>query len=87
MLIEKAAAQKTSKGGVLLPESALSKLNEGRVVAVGPGGRASDGSVIPPAVKEGDDVLLPEYGGSKIEVDGKEMYLYRDDDLLGVIEK
>lgn len=86
VLIEKAAAQKTSKGGVLLPESALSKLNEGRVVAVGPGGRATDGTVIPLSVKEGDNVLLPEYGGSKVTVDGKEMYLYRDDDLLGVIK-
>lgn len=61
-------------------------MNEGIVVAVGPGGRASDGTVIPVAVKEGDEVLLPEYGGSKVTVDGKEMYLFRDDDLLGVIQ-
>ena len=54
---------------------------------MGPGARASDGSLIPPSVKEGDDVLLPEYGGSKVTVDGKDMFLYRDDDLLGVIEK
>lgn len=87
VLVEKSAAQKTSAGGVLLPESALSKLNEGKVVAVGPGGRATDGTVIPLAVKAGDDVLLPEYGGSKVTVDGKELYLYRDDDLLGVIQK
>lgn len=87
VLVEKIEAQKTSAGGVLLPESALSKLNEGKVVAVGPGGRATDGSTIPLSVKTGDDVLLPEYGGSKVTVDGKELYLYRDDDLLGVIEK
>lgn len=85
VLIEKAVAQKTSAGGVLLPESAVSKLNEGRVIAVGPGARASDGSTIAPSVKEGDNVLLPEYGGSKVVVDGKDLFLYRDDDLLGVI--
>lgn len=86
VLIEKAVADKTSAGGVLLPESALSKLNEGKVIAVGPGAKTSDGSVISPSVKEGDNVLLPEYGGSKVVVDGKDMFLYRDDDLLGLIE-
>lgn len=86
VLIEKAIAEKTSKGGVLLPESAISKLNEGKVVAVGPGGRASNGNVITPSVKEGDNVLLPEYGGSKVVVDGKDLFLYRDDDLLGIIQ-
>lgn len=86
VLIEKAAKQKTSAGGVLLPESAQSKLNQGKVIAVGPGGRSADGTTVPIAVKEGDDVLLPEYGGSKVTVDGKEMYLYRDDDLLGILE-
>lgn len=86
VLVEKALAEKTSKGGVLLPESAISKLNEGKVIAVGPGGRASDGSLITPSVKEGDNVLLPEYGGSKVVIDGKDLFLYRDDDLLGIIQ-
>jgi chaperonin GroES len=86
VLIEKAVASKKSAGGVLLPESAQSKLNEGVVVSVGPGGRATDGSIIPMSVSAGDSVLLPEYGGSKVVIDGKDMFLYRDDDLLGKIE-
>lgn len=69
----------------MLPESAISKLNEGMVIAVGPGGRANDGSVIQPSVKEGDNVLLPEYGGSKVVVDGEDLFLYRDDEILGLI--
>lgn len=85
VLVEKAIAQKTSKGGVLLPESAISKLNEGKVLAVGAGARTNDGNVIPPSVKEGDSVLLPEYGGSKVVVEGKDLFLYRDDELLGLI--
>lgn len=56
------------------------------MVAVGPGGRASDGSRIPMAVNAGDSVLLPEYGGSMVTIDGKDLFLYRDDDLLGVLE-
>lgn len=86
VLVEKAVAKKTSAGGVLLPESAQSKLNEGVVVAVGPGGRATDGSTMAMAVKKGDAVLLPEYGGSKVTIDGQDLFLYRDDDLLGVLE-
>lgn len=86
VLIEKAVAEKTSSGGVLLPESAISKLNEGKVIAVGAGARTSDGTLIAPVVKEGDNVLLPEYGGSKVVVDGKDLFLYRDDDLLGLIQ-
>lgn len=86
VLIEKAVAQKTSKGGILLPESAVSKLNEGKVLAVGPGAKTQDGTVITPSVKQGDNVLLPEYGGSKVVVDGKDLFLYRDDELLGLIE-
>lgn len=70
---------------MLLPDSAVSKLNEGKVVAVGPGGRSTDGKIIEPSVKEGDSVLLPEYGGSKVVIDGKDLFLYRDDELLGLI--
>lgn len=52
---------------------------------MGKGARATDGSIIEPSVKEGDAVLLPEYGGSKVSVEGKDLFLYRDDELLGVI--
>ncbi|CAN8072352.1 unnamed protein product [Agarophyton chilense] len=86
VLIQKAVAEKTSRGGVILPESAVSKLNEGKVIAVGPGSRTTDGTLIQPSVKEGDDVLLPEYGGSKVVIDGKDFFLYRDDELLGLIK-
>lgn len=86
VLIEKAVAAKKTAGGLLLPESAISKLNEGKVIAVGPGARTTDGTLIAPSVKEGDNVLLPEYGGSKVIVDGKDLFLYRDDDLLGLIQ-
>ncbi|GJP56043.1 hypothetical protein CLOM_g15110 [Closterium sp. NIES-68] len=87
VLIEKIIPPSKSVGGVLLPESATaSQLNTGKVVAVGAGGRTRDGAVIPTAVKEGDTVLLPEYGGSQIKLDDKEYVLFRDDDILGVLK-
>merc|ERR1711977_104899 len=86
VLVSRIEPLKKSVGGVILPDSAVSKINEGTVVAVGPGARATDGSVIPMGVKEGDKVLLPEYGGTKVTVDDKEFTLFRDSELLGILE-
>merc|ERR1712182_81075 len=86
VLVSRVEPLKKSVGGVILPDSAVSKINEGTVVAVGPGARATDGSVIPMGVKEGDKVLLPEYGGTKVTVDDKEFTLFRDSELLGILE-
>eukprot|EP00186_Timspurckia_oligopyrenoides_P003857 CAMPEP_0182445610 /NCGR_PEP_ID=MMETSP1172-20130603/3684_1 /TAXON_ID=708627 /ORGANISM="Timspurckia oligopyrenoides, Strain CCMP3278" /LENGTH=99 /DNA_ID=CAMNT_0024641413 /DNA_START=101 /DNA_END=400 /DNA_ORIENTATION=+ len=86
ILVEKAVAEKASRGGVLLPESAVRSVNEGTVVAVGPGTRNSDGSLAPVGLKEGDRVLLPEYGGTKIELEKKELFLYQADDILAKLE-
>ncbi|PNH05805.1 chaperonin [Tetrabaena socialis] len=86
VLIDKVQAATKSTGGILLPESVSQKVNEGLVVAVGPGRRNKDGDLLPVAVKEGDKVLLPEYGGSQIKLGDKELYLYRDEELLGVLK-
>mmetsp|Transcript_3071 Transcript_3071/g.8488 ORF Transcript_3071/g.8488 Transcript_3071/m.8488 type:complete len:101 (-) Transcript_3071:1863-2165(-) len=87
VLVEKAVVQKASKGGVLLPESALKNVNEGKVLAVGPGSKSSDGqSVIPVDLKEGDRVLLPDYGGTKVQLEDKEVFLFQADDILAKLE-
>lgn len=67
----------------MLPEQAQNKVLSGTVVAVGPGGRTKAGDLVPLQVKVGDSVLLPEYGGQKVNVDSKELYLFRDADILG----
>ncbi len=77
----------TSIGGIVLPESAQKKMNEGFVVAVGTGARSREGQIIPLTVKEGDNVILSEYGGTEIELDGEELHIYREDDILGVLKK
>ncbi len=66
-----------------MPEKAGNKVLNATVVAVGPGVRASSGEVVPCSVKAGDVVLLPEYGGNKIEIDKTEYFLFRDSDILG----
>ncbi|KAH7331233.1 hypothetical protein KP509_20G021000 [Ceratopteris richardii] len=86
ILVEKIVAPKKSVGGVLLPESAsASKVNSGKVIATGPGGRAKDGTPIPMTVKEGDTVLLPEFGGTEVKIGEKELFIYRNDDVLGIL--
>ena len=66
----------------MIPEKAQSKTNEGLVVAVGPGARTDAGETVPMSVTVGDKVLLPEFGGSKIEVDGEEFQMFRETDLV-----
>ncbi|GMH15168.1 hypothetical protein Nepgr_017009 [Nepenthes gracilis] len=84
ILIEKIVAPSKTSTGILLPETS-SKLNSGKVVAVGPGIRDKEGKLIPVAVKEGDTVLLPEYGGTQVKLGDKDYHLYRDDDILGTL--
>ncbi|XP_036326065.1 10 kDa heat shock protein, mitochondrial [Rhagoletis pomonella] len=88
ILIQRAEAVTATKGGILLPEKSVGKVLEGTVVAVGPGARnPQSGNYIPVGVKEGDRVLLPEYGGTKVELDDKKEYiLFRESDILAKLE-
>lgn len=83
VLVQRLAAETKTKGGIMLPEKALGKVLNATVVAVGPGAKTERGEVIPPSVKEGDQVLLPEYGGTKVEIDDKEYFIFRDSEILG----
>lgn len=83
MLVERFVPEVKTKGGIMIPEKAQSKVNSGTVIATGDGGRTDDGKTIPLTVKTGDKVLLPEYGGQKIEIDSKEYWLIRDSEILG----
>ncbi|CAA3018244.1 10 kDa chaperonin-like [Olea europaea subsp. europaea] len=84
VLVEKILPPSKTTAGIFLPEKS-SKLSSGKVVAVGPGLRDKAGNTIPVAVKEGDTVLLPEYGGTQVKLDDKEYHLYRDEDILGTL--
>ncbi|GAB4843958.1 10 kDa chaperonin [Ancistrocladus abbreviatus] len=84
VLVEKILPPSKTNAGILLPEK-TSKISSGKVVAVGPGFRNKDGSHVPVSVREGDTVLLPEYGGTEVKLGDKEYHLYRDEDILGTL--
>lgn len=86
ILIRKIEPVTKSKGGIILQDNA-EKVNFGEVVEVGPGTYDQNGKVVPIAIQKGDTVLLPEYGGSKIELATGEFWVYRDTDVVGKLEK
>lgn len=87
ILIQRAEALTQSKGGIVIPESAQSKVSQGTVIAVGPGGRNKNGDLIPISINVGDKVLLPEFGGTKVKLDDdKEYHLFRENDILAKLE-
>jgi chaperonin GroES len=76
--------QKTT-GGIIIPDTAKEKPQEGKVVAVGPGKRDEDGKRIPPEVKKGDRILFSKYAGTEIKIDGVEHLFMREDDILAIL--
>nr|XP_034341940.1 10 kDa heat shock protein, mitochondrial-like [Arvicanthis niloticus] len=81
VLVERSAAEIVTKGGIMLPEKSQGKVLQ--VVAVVSGGKGKGGEIQPVSVKVGDKVLLPEYGGTKVVLDNKDYFLFRDGDILG----
>ena len=77
--------EQRSTGGIIIPDTAKEKPQEGLVVAVGPG-RREDGKVLAPDVKKGDRVLFGKYTGNEIKLDGEEHLILREEDILGVVE-
>ncbi|CAL9690483.1 unnamed protein product [Knipowitschia caucasica] len=83
VLVERLTAETVTKGGIMLPEKAQGKVLQATVVAVGPGSVNQKGNIQPLSVKVGEKVLLPEYGGTKVMLDDKDYFLFRDADILG----
>ena len=79
------AVEKT-KGGIIIPDTAKEKPQQGKVIAVGKGKVNEDGKVLPLDVKVGDRILFGKYSGSEIKIDGEEHLIMRDEDILGVVE-
>ncbi len=79
--------EQKSEGGIIIPDSAKEKPQEGEVIAVGKGKKTDDGKILPLDVKEGDRVLFGKYSGNDVKIDGVEYLIMREDDVLGVVEK
>ena len=85
VLVELVKEEEVSKGGIIIPDSAKEKPQEGKVIAVGTGKLDENGKVVPFNVKKGDLVLMPKDGGTEVKVDGNEYQIVREDDILAVI--
>ena len=87
VLVKRLEAEEKTKGGIVLPDSAKEKPQKGEVVSVGKGKVLENGSVAALEVKKGDTVLFGKYSGTEVKIDGKELVVMREDDIMGVIEK
>ena len=86
ILVKREDPSETVKGGIIIPETAKEKPQEGKVVAVGPGKLDDDGKRVPLEVKKGDRILMGKYSGTEVKIDGDEHIIMREDDVLAVIE-
>jgi chaperonin GroES len=86
ILVQRIEEEETTKGGIIIPDTAKEKPQEGRVIAAGKGKVNDDGKIQPLDVKKGDRVLFSKYAGSEVNIEGEEHLIIREDDVLGVVE-
>ena len=86
ILLKRIEEEDKSKGGIIIPDTAKEKPQEGRVIAVGKGRMLDDGKLVPPEVKKGDRVLFGKYSGTEVKLVGEEHLIVREDDILGILE-
>src|SRR5260370_24513237 len=85
ILVKRIKEEEKTKGGIIIPDTAKEKPQEGKVVAVGKGKVTEDGKLVAPEVKAGDKILFGKYSGSEFKYDGEEHLILREDDILGII--
>ena len=85
VVVKRLDADQKSKGGIIIPDSAKEKPQEGEVVSVGPGGRDEAGKLIPIDIKVGDKVLFGKWSGTEIKLDGEELLIMKESDIMGVL--
>ena len=86
VVIRRAEGDMKSKGGIIIPDTAKEKPQEGEVIAVGPGSRDESGKLIPLDVKAGDIILFGKWSGTEVKIDGEELLIMKESDIMGVIE-
>ena len=86
ILIKRIDAEERTKGGIIIPDTAKEKPQEGEVIAVGPGARDESGKLVPLDVKAGDRVLFGKWSGTEVKLDGEDLLIMKESDVMGVIE-
>jgi len=87
VVVRRIEAEEKSAGGIIIPDTAKEKPSQGEVIAVGPGGRDESGKLIPIDIKEGDRVLFGKWSGTEVKIDGKELLIMKESDIMGVIDE
>ncbi len=87
VVVRRIEAEEKTSGGIIIPDTAKEKPQEGEVVAVGPGARAEDGTVTALDVKAGERILFGKWSGTEVRIDGEELLIMKESDILGVIEQ
>src|SRR6201987_2969085 len=87
VVVKRIEAEEKSAGGIIIPDTAKEKPSEGEVIAVGPGGRDETGKLIPIDVKEGDRVLFGKWSGTEVKIDGEELLIMKESDIMGIIDE
>src|SRR3954447_20208756 len=85
VVVQRVDAEEKTKGGIIIPDTAKEKPQEGKVIAVGPGGRDESGKLTPLDVKEGDRVLFGKWSGTEIKLDGEDYLIMKESDIMGVL--
>jgi chaperonin GroES len=85
VVVKRIDAEEKSKGGIIIPDTAKEKPSQGEVVAVGPGGRDESGQLVKPDVKAGDKVLFGKWSGTEVVLDGEDLLIMKESDIMGVI--
>ncbi len=86
IVIRRLEGEEKTKGGIIIPDTAKEKPQEGEVVAVGPGARDESGKLVPIDLKAGDRVLFGKWSGSEVKIDGEELLIMKESDVMGVLE-
>ena len=86
VLVRRVEAEAKTAGGIIIPDTAQEKPQEGEVVSVGSGTRADDGTVTPLDIKAGDNILFAKWSGTEVKVDGEDLIIMKESDILGVVE-
>jgi len=86
VVVKRLEGEEKTKGGIIIPDSAKEKPQEGKIVAVGPGARDESGKLVPLDVKAGDRILFGKWSGTEVKIDGDDLLIMKESDVLGIVE-